>query len=121
MKKTYIASQNSIPPSLTPQEIAQSIISKNSPYCLIDIRNTSVERKFKTIKSAQSIQLTELEASLDSFDKTKIFIICDWVAGSLSTRKAILILLNAGLKAYELPGGVDIWQNMNLPMEIYYT
>ncbi|MCT4396911.1 rhodanese-like domain-containing protein [Periweissella beninensis] len=117
MQKKYPSARKNINNNLTPQAIAQSIVSKNSPYFLIDIRKIPDEQHVKYIKSAHSIPRSELRALLPQFDKQKIYIICDWCAGSLASRKAIVTLLDAGLDAHELPGGVDVWYQMNLPTD----
>lgn len=59
----------------------------------------------------------DLPAHLDALDKAKTYVVYDWNGGTILGKQALLILLKAGFKAFELAGALEGWKGMKLPVE----
>ncbi|MHC5246856.1 rhodanese-like domain-containing protein [Enterococcus sp. LJL90] len=98
-------------------EVLNNLDKENSPYVVLDVRNAPKEVKQDQIKGALALPAKDLAAHLEELDKEKIYVVYDWTAGTILGKQALLILLKAGFKAYELAGALEGWKGMNLPIE----
>lgn len=89
----------------------------NSPYVLLDVRNAPAFVKKDQIKGAKALAAKDLAAHLDELDKSKIYVVYDWTAGTTLGKVALLTLLSADFEAFELSCALEGWKGMNLPIE----
>lgn len=93
-------------------------ILNNDDYTVIDIRNAPAAVKKTKIKGSLEIAAKDMAAQLATLDASKPIVVYDWNGGSDLGKVAQLILLRNGFVAYELSGGIEAWNGMNLPIEV---
>ncbi|ANZ60514.1 rhodanese-like domain-containing protein [Secundilactobacillus paracollinoides] len=84
---------------------------------VLDVRNAPAQVKKNQIKGAVALAAKDLADHLDELDKSKTYVVYDWNAGTTLGKEALLTLLSAGFKAFELAGALEGWKGMNLPIE----
>ncbi len=92
-------------------------ILENKDLVVLDIRNAPKELKKTKIKGSIEIPAKDLPARLSELDKTKTIVVFDWNGSTDLGKVALLILLKNGFDAYELSGGIEAWNGMNLPID----
>ncbi|ERL65924.1 rhodanese-like domain-containing protein [Schleiferilactobacillus shenzhenensis] len=102
---------------INPMTVLQSQKAGDSPYVILDVRNAPAPVKKVQIKGAQALAAKDLADHLGELDKSKTYVVYDWNSGTILGQQALLILLQAGFKAFELAGALEGWQGMNLPVE----
>lgn len=98
-------------------EVLSNIDKDDSPYVVLDVRNAPKEVKKDQIKGAKAMPAKDLANHLGELDKEKTYVVYDWNSGTILGKQALLVLLKAGFKAYELGGALEGWKGMNLPIE----
>lgn len=102
---------------INPMQVLKAAQSDNSPYVILDVRNAPAQVKKDQIKGALAMPAKDLADQLDELDKAKTYVVYDWNGGTILGKQAVLILLKAGFKAFELAGALEGWKGMNLPLE----
>ena len=91
---------------LSPKELKQRLEEERNRIVILDVRDPH-EREISAIEGSLFIPLAELPHKLSSLDPTKEYVVvCKVGQRSLS---ALELLLSAGLKAYNLKGGINAW------------
>lgn len=98
--------------------VLEAMSGGNSDYIILDIRNAPKDVKKEQIKGAVALPARELASRLETLDRKKTYVVYDWNGGTILGKQALLILLRAGFKAYELSGAFEGWKGMNLPIEV---
>jgi adenylyltransferase/sulfurtransferase len=92
--------------SLFPKELKQRLEEERNRIVILDVRDPH-EWEISAIEGSLFIPLAELPHKLSSLDPTKEYVVvCKVGQRSLS---ALDLLLSAGLKAYNLKGGINAW------------
>lgn len=99
------------PPPVSAQE-AQELMKQGA--LMLDVR-TSAERKGGFIPGSTHIELGDLAAKLDKLPKDKT-IICQCASGNRSA-SATRLLVERGLDAHNLRGGIAAWRMAGLPIK----
>lgn len=89
----------------------------DSDYVILDVRNAPAAIKKDQIKGAIAMPAKDLPQRLGELDATKTYVVYDWTAGTTLGKVALLALLGAGFKAYELSCALEGWKGMHLPIE----
>ncbi|MGT2930439.1 rhodanese-like domain-containing protein [Streptococcus dentasini] len=98
-------------------EVLKAMEDDDSPYVLLDVRNAPAHVKKEQIKGSRALPAKDLAQELGSLAKDKTYVVYDWNSGTILGKQALLLLLSAGLEAYELSGALEGWKGMNLPTE----
>ncbi|MBV7392243.1 rhodanese-like domain-containing protein [Enterococcus alishanensis] len=98
-------------------EVLNHMDTKDSPYVILDVRNAPSAVKKDQIKGALAIPAKDLPSKVNELNKEKTYVAYDWTSGTILGKQALLILLKAGFKAYELGGALEGWKGMKLPIE----
>ncbi|MGT2907947.1 rhodanese-like domain-containing protein [Streptococcus dentiloxodontae] len=99
-------------------KVLEAMKEENSDIVVLDVRNAPAFVKKEQIKGAKALPAKDLAGQLDTLDKSKTYVVYDWNGGTILGKQALLILLKAGFKAYELSGAFEGWKGMNLPTEV---
>lgn len=97
--------------------VVEHLDKPGSPYVVLDVRNAPAVIKKDQIKGAVALPAKDLGDALDTLDKSKIYVVYDWTAGTILGKQALLLLLKNGFEAYELASALEGWKGMNLPIE----
>lgn len=89
----------------------------NPEYVILDVRNAPAAIKKDQIKGAIAMPAKDLSAHLSELDASKTYVVYDWTAGTTLGKVALLTLLSADFKAYELSCALEGWKGMHLPIE----
>lgn len=98
-------------------KVIKDMRSGLSKYVVLDVRNAPDFVKKDQIKGAIALPAKDLANHLDYLDKSKIYVVYDWTAGTTLGKSALLTLLSAGFEAFELSCALEGWKGMNLPIE----
>ncbi|KRL22860.1 rhodanese-like domain-containing protein [Lentilactobacillus kisonensis] len=102
---------------ISPMQVLNATKKGDSDYVVLDIRNAPSQIKQDQIAGAIAMPAKDLPAHLDALDKAKTYVVYDWNGGTILGKQALLILLKAGFKAFELAGALEGWKGMKLPVE----
>ncbi|BDZ31861.1 rhodanese-like domain-containing protein [Lactiplantibacillus sp. WILCCON 0030] len=89
----------------------------NSEFVILDVRNAPAAIKKDQIKGAIAMPAKDLGSRLSELDHRKTYVVYDWTAGTTLGKVALLTLLSADFKAYELSCALEGWKGMHLPIE----
>jgi len=100
-------------PSLNAMELSEKLKSGKRPL-LVDVRQPE-EYRSGHIAGSKLIPLGDLSKRIDELPKDKE-IICVCASGSRS-RSATKFLVDAGFNAFDMKGGMFMWQRAQLPIK----
>lgn len=100
-------------PSLNPREVSTRLDAELAPL-IIDVRQPE-EYGAGHIPGAMLIPLNKLDAQIGTLPKDRE-IVCVCRSGARSGSAAAK-LVNTGLKAYNMSGGMITWQHLGLPLK----
>lgn len=89
----------------------------DSQYVILDVRNAPKQVKQDQIKGALAMPAKDLAQHLSELAPEKTYVVYDWTAGTTLGKTALLTLLSADFKAYELSCALEGWKGMHLPIE----
>ncbi|ETY73427.1 rhodanese-like domain-containing protein [Lactiplantibacillus fabifermentans] len=89
----------------------------NPQYVILDVRNAPAKIKKDQIEGAIAMPAKDLANRLSELDQHKTYVVYDWTAGTTLGKVALLTLLSADFKAYELSCALEGWKGMHLPIE----
>ena len=109
--KTYLS------PYLDHQTVIADSQLDDPQYVILDVRNAPAQVKKDQIKGAIAMPAKDLAEHLSELDNSKTYVVYDWTAGTTLGKVALLTLLSADIKAFELSCALEGWKGMNLPVE----
>ncbi len=103
--------------TVSPMDTINALNNRPEEVLVIDVRNGPPSLLKQKIKGAILIPQTEIAHRINELPKDKEIIIYCWDTWCSLAVKSAIPLLEAGLRAKEMYGGISAWNTLNLPTE----